>query len=85
MNIPINIPFLKKKGKTREEVEVESGEVKAEDIVAPSLIEVKQNHLKMGERMCKTFFAFSYPRYLSTGWLSPVINLDAPLDVSLHR
>ena len=50
------LPFFKKKGKTREQVEVETGDVKAEDIVAPSLIEVKQNHLKMGERICKTFF-----------------------------
>lgn len=80
----MNIPFLKKKVKTRETVEVETGEVKVQDIVAPSLIEVKQSFLRLGERMSKSFFIFSYPRYLSTGWLSPVINLDSPLDVSLH-
>ncbi|NQU82840.1 MAG: hypothetical protein HQ539_02725, partial [Parcubacteria group bacterium] len=80
----INIPFLNKKSKTRQAVEVETGEVKAQDIIAPSFIEIKQNHLMLGERMAKTFFIFSYPRYLSTGWLSPIINLDAPLDVSMH-
>lgn len=80
----VNLPFLKKKGKQREKVEIEEGEVKAEDVVAPSFIEVKQSYLKLGERMCKSFFVFSYPRYLSTGWLSPVINLDSPLDVALH-
>jgi len=60
------------------------GDVKAEDIVAPSLIEIKQNYIKLGERMAKSFFVFSYPRYLSTGWLSPLINLDCPLDISLY-
>ena len=60
------------------------GDIKAEDIVAPSLIEVKQNYIKLGERMAKSFFVFSYPRYLSTGWLSPLVNLDSPMDISLY-
>jgi len=79
----MKLPFAKKR-KIVEEVEVEYGDIKTEDIVAPALIEIKQNYLKLGERMAKTFFVFSYPRYLSTGWLSPLINLDAPLDIALH-
>jgi len=54
-----------------------------QDIIAPSLIEVRQNCIKIGERIAKTFFIFSYPRYLSTGWFSPVINLGIPMDVAL--
>ncbi|MDD5750097.1 MAG: DUF87 domain-containing protein [Candidatus Pacebacteria bacterium] len=79
----MKFPFGKKT-KTVEQVEVEFGSIKAEDIVAPSLIEIKQNYIRLGERMAKSFFVFSYPRYLSTGWLSPLINLDSPLDISLH-
>lgn len=73
-----------KKEKTFEELETNPQEIEIADIIAPSLIEVKQSYLNLGERLAKSFFVFSYPRYLSTGWLSPVINLNTPLDISLH-
>ena len=79
----MKLPFLKKE-KTVEGLETKPEEIKIEDIIAPASIEVKQNHLKLGERLCKTFFVFSYPRYLSTGWLSPAINSNYPLDISFH-
>jgi type IV secretory pathway VirB4 component len=41
-----------------------------------------QDHIKLGERFAKSFFVFSYPRYLNTGWFSPVIDLNTPLDIS---
>ena len=78
----MNIPFFKKKS-TRESGKIfEIEPIKATDIIAPSAIEIKQNYLKIGERITKTFFVFSYPRYLSTGWFSPIINLDIPMDLS---
>ncbi|MDD4531110.1 MAG: ATP-binding protein, partial [Candidatus Pacebacteria bacterium] len=52
------------------------------DIIAPASIEVGQNHIQMEEKMAKTYFVFSYPRYLTTGWLSPIINMDIPFDIS---
>ncbi|MGM0439265.1 MAG: VirB4-like conjugal transfer ATPase, CD1110 family [Patescibacteria group bacterium] len=52
------------------------------DVVAPSYIEEEQNHLKFGEKFCRSFFVFSYPHYLTSGWLSPIVNLDAQLDIS---
>jgi type IV secretory pathway VirB4 component len=55
-----------------------------EDIIAPSSIELKQNYLRIGERFAKSFFIFSYPRYLSTGWLSPIINIQYPMDIAFH-
>jgi len=79
-------PFFKKKNETTQvpELQIETEEVDVRDIVAPSSVEIKQNYLILGERLCKTFFIFSYPRYISTGWMSPVINLPHPLDVSFH-
>jgi len=77
------LPFLKKE-KGIEEVEFRPEEISIGDIIAPSLVEVSQSYLKLGERFCKTFFIFSYPRYLSTGWMSPIINLNYPLDISFH-
>lgn len=53
------------------------------DVIAPSSIEVTQNHIKIGERLARTFFIFSYPSSLTTGWFSPVINLDAPMDIAI--
>jgi conjugal transfer ATP-binding protein TraC len=52
------------------------------DIIAPPYIGVMQDHIKLGERFAKCFFVFSYPRYLNTGWFSPVIDLNTPMDIS---
>jgi len=60
------------------------GVIGIKDIIAPSAIEISTNYLKFGEKMAKTFFVFSFPKYLSTVWLSPIINLDTPIDVSLY-
>jgi len=79
----MKLPFFKKE-KTIEELKIEAGEIKLEDIIAPASVEIKQGYLKLGERFCKTFFIFSYPRYLTTGWISPAINLNYPLDISFH-
>jgi type IV secretory pathway VirB4 component len=53
------------------------------DFVAPSVIKIASDHFRVGEKFAKSYFIFSYPRYLSTGWLSPIINLDIPMDVSI--
>ncbi len=57
--------------------------INVQDIIAPPYIGIEQNYIKLGEKLAKTFFIFSYPRYLNTDWLSPVINLSTPMDISL--
>jgi len=52
------------------------------DIIAPPYIGLAQDHIKLGERFARSFFVFSYPRYLNTGWFSPVIDLNSPMDIS---
>jgi type IV secretory pathway VirB4 component len=54
-----------------------------ENLIAPAAIEVNQNYIKIGERFARTLFVFSYPRYLSTGWFSDIINLPQYFDVSI--
>jgi len=77
-----------KKKKTEDDLEIENifnlGVIGIKDIIAPSALEVAPNYIKFGEKMAKTFFVFSFPRYLSSVWLSPVINLDVPMDISLY-
>ncbi|MBI4087656.1 MAG: ATP-binding protein [Candidatus Liptonbacteria bacterium] len=52
-------------------------------IIAPSGIQVLPSHLKIGDKLAKSFFLFSYPRYLSTGWAEQLINLPNLFDVSI--
>lgn len=80
----MNLPFLKKKKAKIPEKIFEAPAIGAKDIVAPSSISVAPDHLKLGKRFTKSFFIFSYPRYLSTAWFSPVINLDTPMDIGFH-
>ena len=53
------------------------------DFIAPSALKVTPNYIQIGEKFAKTFFIFTYPRYLSTAWLSPLINLDEIMDISM--
>lgn len=62
----------------------ETRAVEARDIIAPSSIALSSDYLKLGRKFVKSFFIFSYPRYLSTAWFSPVINLDTPMDIGFH-
>jgi len=68
--------------KPKQEKFLEKETTTALDIIAPASIEVNQNYVQMEEKLAKTYFVFSYPRYLTTGWLSPIINMDIPFDIS---
>lgn len=76
-------PFLKRRRGEISEKILEPKPLQVADFVAPSSIETGHSYLKLGERFAKSFFIFSYPRYLSTTWSSPIINLDIPMDISL--
>ena len=77
----IKIPTFKKKKEIPEKI-FEAQAIGVKDIIAPSSIALSSSYLKLGKKFVKSFFIFSYPRYLSTGWFSPVINLDTPMDIS---
>ncbi len=53
------------------------------NLIAPSAAEIGPNYAKVGDKFLKTLFIFTYPRYLSTGWLNPIINLANLLDISV--
>lgn len=54
------------------------------NIIAPSAIEITPNQLRLGTQLAKTIFVFTYPRYLSTGWFSPIVNFPGLLDISIY-
>jgi len=53
-------------------------------IISPAGLKVESNYLKVGDKFAKTFFVYSYPRYLSTGWFEPLINLPYLFDVAIY-
>jgi conjugal transfer ATP-binding protein TraC len=72
----------KKKDDVIEEKIFQEEDINIKDIIAPSYIGINQDNISLGEKIAKSFFIFSYPRYLNTGWLSPAINLNVPMDIS---
>ena len=63
-------------------VSVSSG-TSVQDIIAPSAIEVDFDELKINNRYTRTLFVAGYPRYVSANWLSPLINYEHSLEISL--
>ncbi len=59
------------------------GEGDLPNIIAPAGLEINANYLKLGDFYAKTFFVFTYPRYLSAGWFSEIINLPNMMDISI--
>lgn len=52
------------------------------DLIAPSSFEVGYDHLKIDGLFSQTFFVYTYPRYIDTNWLSPMVNYDVTMDIS---
>ena len=72
----------------QEEVEAqrafEAGITTLRDTIAPSSLEFQSDHFRIGTKYGRTIYVYAYPRALLTGWLSPIINMDEVLDVSMY-
>ena len=53
------------------------------DLIAPAALQVKTSHIQIGDTYAKTIFTTTYPRFLQSGWFSPIINLDRPMDIAM--
>ncbi|MFA6981710.1 MAG: hypothetical protein WC243_01635, partial [Patescibacteria group bacterium] len=74
------------KAQTQERTPAEvlsQGMLNVKDIIAPSAIEVDFNHIKIGHKYFRTIFVSGYPRFVGANWLSPVINFESTLDISM--
>ena len=74
------LPFFKKKESLDQIFNTKP--IVVSDIIAPSAIEERPNEIKLGDILSKTYFVFSYPRYLHNDWFSPIVNLAIPMDIS---
>jgi len=80
----MELPFSKKGKEFMPEKIFETPVVEAKDIIAPASVAVSPDSLRLGKRFAKSFFIFSYPRYLTTAWFAPIINMSTPMDISFH-
>lgn len=65
------------------EKEFSEGLTTLKDLLAPSSLSFTNNHFEINGKFARTFFALSYPRFLSSNWLSFIINSESALDVSM--
>ncbi len=61
----------------------QSAKLELQDIIAPSALKIESKSINLGNKIARTFFIISYPRFLSDNWFSPIINLDKVFDVSI--
>ncbi|OHA89598.1 MAG: conjugal transfer protein TraC [Candidatus Zambryskibacteria bacterium RIFCSPHIGHO2_02_FULL_43_14] len=61
----------------------EAGMLELKDIIAPSALKVTPKEINLGEKILRSYFVISYPRFLSEDWFSPIINMDKVFDVSI--
>lgn len=64
-------------------ISFEKGKTNVADVVAPSSIEVDFRSIRVGDLYYRTFFITGYPRYVSTGWLEPVIDFAFPMEIAM--
>ena len=60
-----------------------SASLELQDIIAPSALKIESKSINLGDKIARTFFIMSYPRYLTDNWFSPIINLDKIFDISI--
>jgi type IV secretory pathway VirB4 component len=72
--------------KSAEQLEIDTfkkGLADVLDVISPAGLSVAPTQLQIGSFFARTMFVFTYPRYLSSGWLSPIYNFDATIDISM--
>jgi len=84
----MQLPFFKKQ-ENKELLPVlpqdiyRGGILELKDIIAPSALRITPKSLNLGEKIARTMFVISYPRFLQEEWMSPIINLDKVFDISI--
>lgn len=59
------------------------GTVAIRDLIAPSAFRVESNFIQLGETFLRTIFVITYPRYITIGWSTPILNMNVTMDISM--
>ncbi len=66
-----------------EEKVYREGTVAIRDLIAPSAFKVDSTFIQLGDIFLRTIFVITYPRYISVGWSSPILNLNITMDIAM--
>jgi type IV secretory pathway VirB4 component len=61
----------------------ESGVLELRDVIAPAALKIAPKQIALGEKIVRSFFVISYPRFLTESWFAPIINLTKVFDISI--
>lgn len=81
-----NLPFPgfgNQEALSPEEQLFEKGLATIRDLISPPAIKLTPNTMQVGEVLSRTLFVVAYPRFLSTNWFSPIVNIDFSMDIAL--
>lgn len=54
------------------------------NVISPSQVEIDFDFIKIGNTYFRTLFVAGYPRFVSPGWLEPIVNFNGSLDISFY-
>lgn len=60
-----------------------AGMVTLQDVVAPAVVDVDFDHVKINDMYYRTLFVTGYPRFVSANWLHPVVSFDHSLFIAM--
>jgi len=54
------------------------------DVISPASMEIDSSFVRLSEVYASSIYVYTYPRYIDANWLSPIINFEATLDISMY-
>lgn len=61
----------------------QQGMATIQGFIAPAGLKMASNHLQVGSVVARTIFVMTYPKFLSSGWFTPIINIDFSMDIAM--
>lgn len=80
---PEDVKLKKERELLEEERIYHKGVVTVKDIISPSAFEIRPRSLLLSGVFVRTIFIITYPRHISLGWSSTLINLNKTFDVGM--
>ena len=77
------LPPPEEKAVLEAEMVYRQGVMSVRDLIAPGSLKVESTFIKLNEKFLTTLFVVNYPRYISVGWFSAIINYNSALDIGM--
>jgi len=78
------LDFLQPAGKREEESRISDELMTLIDVIAPSAVNITPRSLNLSGVQSRVMYAVAYPRYLTEGWLEPILNLEKEIDIAIY-